>query len=104
MQDEMFVVPHDLDVRTVAGVRRDLLAWIEKSPETVPLDIGDPRPTQDSLQVLFAAMIEARNRGLTLSLGETAAQLAARVTDWGAGQGAGGEAPAEMDQPEEVAG
>ena len=73
------------------------------------LDIAPGRPTQDSLQLLFAALIEARNRGLALTLGDTAAALTARVRAWGDGAGSGkgaakGQKVKRQDQQVEVAG
>ncbi|WP_158964462.1 hypothetical protein [Chachezhania sediminis] len=98
MQDNVFVIPHDLDVRTTEGVQKDLLMWIAQSKGAVGLDVGDANATQDAAQLLFSAMIEARDRGLPVALGDTAASMAARVRDWGSGQGNPATEPDQNNQ------
>lgn len=70
----------DLDLAGAIAERERLLGLLDHAPKaTVDIEIAGERPTQPALQVFFAAVREARDRGHDVAFGEKAAAELARA-------------------------
>ena len=70
----------DLDLPTAVAERERLLALLDQpSPGAFEIEIVGERTTQTALQLLFATLREARERGLAVACGPRAAEEVARI-------------------------
>lgn len=80
--ETQFELDGEIDLSQVADVRERLLAAFEADGAgRIRLELTGQTPRQQALQLLFAALREARKRGQVLELGDRAAAESGRRID-----------------------